>query len=321
MTESELRKTVVSIVTKWLGGKQGSSIHKEILKIWNDYAAKHGLPHAYESYAWCAETASAAYIKAGIGPYVPLSLSCGQLIEQAKAKGWWIENDAHKPKIADQVIYGWDAPKTGDAPGKYYHDHVGTVVSVGKDTFTVVEGNAGSPSQVRKLTRDVDFRYISGFICPDFKALAKKLTPAKTTEKKETVKPAAQKPVAASTIKIAKDAESYTVQKGDTLSDIAKAAGTTVSKLQEINGIKNVNLIRSGQVIRLKASKYKRTWTVTAKIGLNIRKEPGDGAVLGAMPYCSKCTCDGRYKKVGGVIWLHVTFGKITGWSSSEFLE
>lgn len=325
MTETELRKTVVSIMLSWVGGRQGGTIHKEILKIWNDYAAKHGLPHADESYAWCAETASAAYIKAGIGPYVPLSLSCGSLIDQAKAKGRWIENDAHKPKIADQVIYGWNAPKTGDAPGKYYHDHVGTVVSVGKDTFTVVEGNAGSPPQVRKLTRDVDFRYISGFICPDFKALAKKLTPAKTTqkttEKKEVSKPAAQKPAASGTIKIAKDAESYTVQKGDTLSEIAKAAGTTVEKLQEINGIKNANLIRSGQVIRLKASKYKRTWTVTAEIGLNIRKEPVDGVILKAMPFRARCTCDGQSKKVNGVVWLHVTYGNVTGWSSSEYLK
>lgn len=199
MTENELRKDVVSNVNGWVGGRQGGAIHKEILKIWNDYAAKHGLPHAYESYAWCAETASAAYIKAGIGPYVPLSLSCGQLIEQAKAKGWWIENDAHKPKIADQVIYGWDAPKTGDAPGKYYHDHVGTVVSVGKDTFTVVEGNAGSPSQVKKLTRDVDFRYISGFICPDFKALAKKLTPKESTQKPVASKPVETKPTTSKT--------------------------------------------------------------------------------------------------------------------------
>lgn len=324
-TETGLRKTVASIMLGWVGGRQGSSIHKEILKIWNDYAKKHGLPHAYESYAWCAETASAAYIKAGIGPYVPLSLSCGSLIEQAKAKGWWIENDAHKPKIADQVIYGWDAPKTGDAPGKYYHDHVGIVVSVSKDTFTVVEGNAGSPPQVRKLTRDVDFRYISGFICPDFKTLAKKLTPAKTTqkttEKKEASKPVAQKPAAVGTIKIAKDAESYTVQKGDTLSDIAKAAGTTVSKLQEINGIKNANLIRSGQVIRLKASKYKRTWTVTAENGLNIRKEPVDGVILKAMPFRARCVCDGQSKKVNGVVWLHVTYGNVTGWSSSEYLK
>ena len=314
MTESELRKSVVSIVTKWVGGKQGSSIHKEIMKIWNDYAKKHGLPQAYESYAWCAETASAAMIKAGIAEYVPISLSCGQLIEQAKKLGIWVEDDAHKPKIGDEVIYGWDAPKTGDAPGKNYHDHVGIVVSVGKNTFSVVEGNAGTPSQVKKIQRDVDLRYISGFICPDYKTIAKKLTP---TEAKQTT-------TTTTGITIAKGTTTYTVKKVDTLSAIAKAAGTTVAKLKALNNIKNANLIRTGQLIQLveqKDDKYKKTWTVIARAGLNIRTEPPSGSILGAIPYEKTCSCDGQHKKVGGVVWLHVTYGKITGWSSSEYLQ
>ncbi len=313
MTESELRKTVVSIVTKWLGGKQGSSIHKEILKIWNDYAAKHGLPHAYESYAWCAETASAAYIKAGIGPYVPLSLSCGSLIDQAKAKGWWIENDAHRPKIGDEVIYGWNAPRTGDAPGKYYHDHVGIVVSVGKDTFTVVEGNAGSPSQVKKLTRDVDFRYISGFICPDYKSIAKKLTPTKPAgEEKENPKTDAKK--------LTLDQLAQAVINGDYGKGAArKSKLTSMYKKSEISYTYDQIQARVNEM--LDKQKYKRSYEVTAKAGLNIRTAPQSGSILGAMPYRAKCTCDGQIKKVGGVVWLHVTYGKIAGWSSGDYLK
>lgn len=46
-------------------------------------------------------------------------------------------------------------------------------------------------------------------------------------------------------------AKTYTVQKGDTLTKIAKAYGTTVNKLVELNGIKNKNLINVGQVIKL----------------------------------------------------------------------
>ena len=46
----------------------------------------------------------------------------------------------------------------------------------------------------------------------------------------------------------------YTVQKGDTLSGIAHAAGTTVSVLVELNNIKNPNLIHVGQVLTLPAS-------------------------------------------------------------------
>lgn len=44
----------------------------------------------------------------------------------------------------------------------------------------------------------------------------------------------------------------YTVKKGDTLSKIAKAYGTTVSKIASLNNIKNVNLINVGQILRVK---------------------------------------------------------------------
>lgn len=47
-------------------------------------------------------------------------------------------------------------------------------------------------------------------------------------------------------------AEYYTVQKGDTLSAIAKKYGTTVKKLCQLNGIKNANLIITGQVLRVR---------------------------------------------------------------------
>lgn len=44
----------------------------------------------------------------------------------------------------------------------------------------------------------------------------------------------------------------YVVKRGDTLSKIAKEFGTTVSKLKTLNNIKNVNLIRVGQVLKVR---------------------------------------------------------------------
>lgn len=43
----------------------------------------------------------------------------------------------------------------------------------------------------------------------------------------------------------------YTVKSGDTLSGIAKKYGTTVAKLQSLNGIKDVNKIYAGQKIKI----------------------------------------------------------------------
>lgn len=43
----------------------------------------------------------------------------------------------------------------------------------------------------------------------------------------------------------------YTIQKGDTLSSIAKKYNTTIDKLVTLNGIKNKNLIYAGQTIKI----------------------------------------------------------------------
>lgn len=48
-----------------------------------------------------------------------------------------------------------------------------------------------------------------------------------------------------------KMAEYYTIQKGDTLTDIAKKYNTTVEKLVELNGIKNKNRIYAGAKIKI----------------------------------------------------------------------
>lgn len=46
--------------------------------------------------------------------------------------------------------------------------------------------------------------------------------------------------------------QTYTVQKGESLSEIAEKHQTTVATLQKLNNIKNPNLVRVGQKLRLK---------------------------------------------------------------------
>ena len=45
--------------------------------------------------------------------------------------------------------------------------------------------------------------------------------------------------------------KTYTVVRGDTLSEIAQRFGTTVSYLAKLNNIRNVNLIYVGQVLQI----------------------------------------------------------------------
>ena len=48
-----------------------------------------------------------------------------------------------------------------------------------------------------------------------------------------------------------KAANTYTVVKGDTLTKIAKAHGSTVAELVKLNGIKDKNKISIGQVLKV----------------------------------------------------------------------
>ncbi|MEC1690376.1 N-acetylmuramoyl-L-alanine amidase [Bacillus mojavensis] len=67
----------------------------------------------------------------------------------------------------------------------------------------------------------------------------------------KTSKPAASAPKTSGS--------TYTVKKGDTLSEIAEKTGVSMAKLQSYNGIKNANKISVGQVLKLKGGSSKPT--------------------------------------------------------------
>ena len=70
--------------------------------------------------------------------------------------------------------------------------------------------------------------------------------------------------------------KTYTVVKGDTLSEIAVKYGTTVDTLVELNGISNPNLIVVGQKIKLPGAAGFEPYTVKVSVTeLRIRSGPG----------------------------------------------
>lgn len=234
MTENQLRQKVADTINAWVGATKGSAKHKEILEIYNGYKP---LARGYAvkvKDAYCATTVSAAYIAAGIAAYTGTECGVEKYTLVAKAKGIWVEDDAHTPKIGDACVYDWDDNGVGDCTGA--GDHIGIVTKVDANSFVVTEGNM-SGGKVGTRTMAINGKYIRGFICPDFAAIAKALGGSITT---------------ASTG--ASAATSHTVVSGDTLGKIAAKYGTTVAELAKINGIKNANLIRVGQVIYLTAA-------------------------------------------------------------------
>lgn len=219
-TEKQLRNQLIKTAKSFLGAKQGSAKHKELINIFNQIKPD-GWAMTYSA-AWCAAAASAFAIKTfGVSKakkYFPLSANCGTIITKAKKMGIWVESDSHVPKRGDWILYDWDDNGKRDNVGG--PDHVGTVDKVSNSKIYVIEGNKSNAVGERILA--VNGRYIRGFVTPKYSTMAK----GKTTS-------------------------TYTVKRGDTLSAIAKKYGTTVKAIAAENGIKNVNLIYVGQKLKI----------------------------------------------------------------------
>ena len=149
---------------RWLGTKEGTKEHREILAVYNSISP---LPRGYrmtEQDPWCAAFVSAAAKMAGVEQLVPLECGCGKMIEKAQAMGIWEEADDYVPAIGDWVLYDWQDSGKGDALGS--PDHVGIVIGMDKRTVLVVEGNYDNMVKLRKLA--VNDGKIRGFVCPRY---------------------------------------------------------------------------------------------------------------------------------------------------------
>ena len=148
---------------RWLGVKEGTRDHEEILGIYNGIRP---LPRGYamkKTDPWCAAFASAVAEMAGAAERYPLECSCSKIIEGAKRRGIWVEDDAHVPNIGDWVLYNWEAKSTGDDTGS--PDHVGVVIGVENGEMLVVEGNYDNAVKLRKVP--LDWQKLRGFVCPE----------------------------------------------------------------------------------------------------------------------------------------------------------
>lgn len=171
------RAELVKIAKKYVGCKQGSKKHKDLVDTFNK-VRPHGEVGNYSCY-WCAIAYTAFLIKAGFTrENAPMSYNCGRLIEDAKALGVWRENDAYIPEEGDGIIYYWNDSGKGDC--RSGASHVGTVEKVDKKKkkFTVIEGNKGTTHACGRREMSFNGRYIRGFITLKFGKDAK-------TQKKE----------------------------------------------------------------------------------------------------------------------------------------
>ena len=158
------RQAMIAKMQSWIGKNEVDGSFREIIDIYNSHTPRaRGYKLKYSD-EWCAGTVSAAAIATGNTNAVPLEVSCHYMIEGAKAKGIWVENDAYVPQGGDIILYDWQDSGVGDNTGN--PDHVGVVEYTSGGIIHVIEGNNGEMVARRDLP--VNGRYIRGFIVPKY---------------------------------------------------------------------------------------------------------------------------------------------------------
>lgn len=148
------------LINNYIGVKEGSKEHKKIIDTYNKIEP---LPRGYKvkyTDSWCATFASLIFYLLGIKNF-PFECSCYMMIEEAKKKGLWVEDDSYKPCEGDCILYDWQDSGKGDNKGT--PDHIGIVELVkGSGMITIVEGNYSD--SVKRRYIKVNDKYIRGYI-------------------------------------------------------------------------------------------------------------------------------------------------------------
>ena len=168
MTETELRQKVVSTALAWLGTRENTAKHLEMLAIYN---AQRPLPRGtrmLSSWPWCAAFVSTVSLQCGLRDIMPTECGCPSMIRLYQELGRWIEDDAYVPSPADVIFYDWQDSGVGDNVGQ--SDHVGIVVGCTDGMMTIIEGNCDNAVKLRQIA--VNARYIRGYGVPDFASKA-----------------------------------------------------------------------------------------------------------------------------------------------------
>ena len=202
MTETELRQKVVDTASAWLGTRENTAKHQEMLDIYN---AQRPLPRGtrmLSSWPWCAAFVSTVSLQCGLRGIMPTECGCPSMIRLYQDIGRWVENDAYVPSPGDVIFYDWNDSGIGDNVGQ--PDHVGIVVACTDGMMTIIEGNCDNAVKLRQIA--VNARYIRGYGCPDYASKADGADPQPAPEPapeptpEPTPQPEPEKPAVETTV-------------------------------------------------------------------------------------------------------------------------
>lgn len=190
MTEKELRQKVVSTAEAWLGTRENTAKHLEMLAIYN---AQRPLPRGWKMKVtdfWCAAFVSTVSLQLGLRDIMPTECGCPGMVRLYQELGRWVEDDAYVPSPGDVIFYDWQDSGVGDNQGQA--DHVGIVTACDGQTMTIIEGNNCNAVKLRTLA--VNAKFIRGFGLPDYAGKADEVgadpeEPEEPKEPKQEEKP------------------------------------------------------------------------------------------------------------------------------------
>ena len=152
----------------WVGLNETDGGHKQIIDIYNKNRWRGCRFKMKYTGEWCAAFVTACAVKTKATGIVPIDCHCNHIIDKAKKKGIWIEDESTAPKPGDLVLYDWQ-DKNPKANDKAPADHIGIVEKVDHltKTFIVIEGNY--KQQVKRRTLKFNAKYLRGFVRPKFR--------------------------------------------------------------------------------------------------------------------------------------------------------
>ena len=196
MTETELRQKVVSTALSWLGTREYSAKHQEMLDIYN---AQSPLPRGTRmlaSWPWCAAFVSTVSLQCGLRDIMPTECGCPGMVRLYQEIGRWVEDDAYIPSQGDVIFYDWQDTGYGDNVG--HPDHVGIVLDCDGQNMTIIEGN--NANAVNKRVLAVNDRFIRGYGVPDYASKADGAEPQPEPAPEPTPQPEPEKPAEEPTV-------------------------------------------------------------------------------------------------------------------------
>ena len=319
------RQAVVNLALSWEGKNEADGSYKSIIDTYNSYKGSfpRGTKMKY-GWAWCACTWSALAIKLGYTDIMPIEISCGFLIDAAKKKKCWVENDGYIPKPGDAILYDWEDSSKGDNTS--WPDHVGVVIEVYEDAgyFVVMEGNY--KNAVKRRTLSINGKYIRGFITPKYDDNTVS-TPAQTSGK--TIET------------IAREVISGKWGTGEARKTALEKAGYDYKTVQAM-----VNKILNGSAVTTTNPVQEPTQTITKKVETSCYAKKSDESIAGTYKttadlYCrndagsnkkalccipknTEVKCYGYYSVSNNTKWYLIQFVmdgvQYTGFSSSKYL-